>query len=195
MAEWLSALGTIGAVALAFLVVLFEEPLRHLGQRRATAEIVECSQIEQKYSKRKQIKSRFKIKNKGCFTDTIKVDVMKIIGRQDFIEVPLVWLHGRVMGEDAPTVKEIGPRQSAWVDLATVDTEWAEDHGLFLYLDLGVQWRSANLELLDPGKTALLLRIHPRYAKPAYYLATIDWDGTYSKPSITYRKSNSPTLA
>lgn len=189
LAECCGAIGTILAVLLALSVVICEEPLRRLGQRRATVEIVDDSQIKQKYSRRKQIKSRFKIENKGRFTDTVKVDVMEIIGRKDFIEVPLVWLHGRVMGEDAPTVKEIGPRQSAWLDFVTVDTKWGRKRGLYLHLNLGIGRRCSNLELLGRRKTELLLRIDPRYAKRTYYIATVEWDGTYSYPEIDYRKT------
>lgn len=46
LAECCGAIGTILAVLLALSVVICEEPLRRLGQRRATVEIVDDSQIK-----------------------------------------------------------------------------------------------------------------------------------------------------
>jgi len=148
------------------------------------ATIVDVSKVDQG----NQLKTRFKIRNNGRWSDRFKVYVSEILERPNFIEVPLVWLHGYAEGEKAATIKEIDSNSHAWVDFLTVypDKGYYNKEGLFLALDLGAGGGVETLQLLDQGRTELVLRIAPRYGKSVSYAVTVEWEGKYSYPDLSY---------
>lgn len=191
VAEWLSGIGTILAVIAALFLAIGAEPLKRFVQRLwGRVQIRYDSQIEQLYQIGAPglLKTRLKVTNNAPLSDTFKVFVTEIRGRDDFIEVPLVWMHGHAEGEKAATVREVGARESAWVDLVTVGNKWQSTLGMFLYLDLGAGVGVRSLHLLDLGKTELVLRIDPSYGKPVSYEVIVDWDGSYRHPEISYSR-------
>lgn len=192
--EFGDVVACFGAIVtlLAVIVALFNEPLRELAKRavrrRGGVEIVGISQIEQSCPKRSHLKTRFRITNEGWLSDIVKVYVTEILGRTDFIELPLLWLHGFAEGEKAARIKEVGSREQAWIDFLTVDSEYLGETGMFLYLDVGAGAGARNLFLLDESDTKLALPIDPRYAKSVQYEVTVEWDATYSHPKVAYTK-------
>lgn len=205
LAEWFGALaegcgalaGCLAAMAttLAVVVALFSEPLkewaRRAVQRRKEVRIVDKSEIRQQHQDKDLLKTRLKVRNNGPLPDYFKVYVMEIVQRGDFIEVPLVWLHGWAKGEESATTREIGADESAWVDLVTVLPRYRDQDGAFLLLDIGAGAGAENLERLSPGQTELRLRIDPRHGKSVDYRVVVDWDGKWKHPRVSYTKAAS----
>lgn len=187
LAEWVSGIVTFLAVLVALVLALFGEPLRRLVQRRGGTVIADDSQIDQG----NQLKTRLKIKNNMSLSEPFKVYVTEIVGRTEFIEVPLVWMHGFAATEQPTTTKEIGAQDSEWVDFLTVwpDKGYRDKEGVFLALDVGSGAGVASLELLGEARTELVLRIRPRYGKSMNYKVTVEWDGKYSHPKVSYTKT------
>jgi len=188
LAGCLGALATFLAVVVALFASLLTESLRHLVQRRG-AEIVGISQIEQESpDERRRLKTRLRIRNRTFLGDMYRVYVTEIAGRSDFIEVPLVWMHGYAEGEQPATITEIGSKEHGWIDFLTVQ-EKVSAQGVKttrLLLDVGVGVGVKQLQVLPRGTTQLMLKIDPHYGRSKSYSATVDWDGTYSRPGVSY---------
>jgi len=180
-AEWFGAIAT----TIAFLIAFFNEPLVRLIQGlKDSADIVEVSQIKQG----NMLKSRLKVINSGTFSDTFRGYVISVKGKKDFIEVPLLWMHGFAEGENTSTVKKITKGGHGWLDFITVDLSYYGVNGIFMYLDLGAGTGSPTLQLLNEGRTELLLEVNPNLGRPTHYNINIEWDGTHNHPVIKYSK-------
>jgi hypothetical protein len=193
LAECCSAAATLFAVLIALFLPVLAEPLKRWFQGHHAPEVVRCSQIRQQHQQEDRLKTRLKVVNNALFADSFKVTVVDIPGRSDFISLPLVWLHGATKGEEPTTTKQIGRGQGEWVDLLTLQRGYHGEHGVFCRLDVCTIFGAGakNLELLDQGKTKIMLRIDSLYGRPAQYEVTVDWDGDWRHPEVSYRKTPS----
>jgi hypothetical protein len=193
LAECSGAAATLFAVLVALFLPVLAEPVKRWVQRRHPAEVVDCSQIRQQHQEEDRLKTRLKVHNNALLADSFKVTVVDIAGRSDFISLPLVWLHGATKGEEPTTTKQIGHGQGEWVDLLTLQRGYHGELGVFCRLDVStIDGAGAkNLELLDQGKTKITLRIDSLYGKPSLYEVTVDWDGDWRHPAVSYVRAAS----
>lgn len=199
VADWMTAFGTVFAVAAAIVTPWVVNYLNY-KPKKSKFVFEKCSVINQdpasseddKNSLRLLHVGRLVVKNIGRHKAVAaEAFIEKVVSngdvRKNFIPMPLVWTHGR-LSKTGPIVRDIYPNQTVYLDIFNHIYDYSYAGNSNVVFTVAAGHNNDNLSQMNSGESELFIKIYQESGQVDDVIIKSNYDGK-NCPEISILKS------